>query len=74
MTDSLGIDSSSVPLLATAIVNHLRQGHCVTRKKLPSPVFFTDYIFLSLNQTSDLHVIGNSKRKFTYTDTMCAFA
>lgn len=70
MTDSRGIDSSSVPLLASAIVNHLRQGHCVRRRNLPSPAFFTDYIFQSLNRTSDLHVMGNYKHKFTHTETL----
>ncbi|XP_060779201.1 zinc transporter ZIP12-like [Neoarius graeffei] len=57
VTDSRGIDSSSVPLLALAIVNHLRQGHCIRTQNLPSPAFFTDYIFQSLNQTSDLHLM-----------------
>lgn len=71
MTDSRGIDSSSVPLLALAIVNHLRQGHCIRTQNLPSPAFFTDYIFQSLNQTSDLHLMGNYKHKFTHTETLC---
>ncbi|KAB5579533.1 hypothetical protein PHYPO_G00196120 [Pangasianodon hypophthalmus] len=57
VTDSRGVESSSVPLLAAAIVNHLRQGRCVRRRNLPSPAFFTDYIFQSLNRTSDLYVM-----------------
>ncbi|KAL7879982.1 hypothetical protein SRHO_G00022360 [Serrasalmus rhombeus] len=57
VTDSRGVDSSSVPRLAAAIINHLRQGHCVSRRNLPSPAFFTDYIFQSLNRTSDLHIM-----------------
>ncbi|XP_072543009.1 zinc transporter ZIP12-like [Salminus brasiliensis] len=57
MTDSRGVDSSSVPRLAAAIISHLRQGHCISLRNLPSPAFFTDYIFQSLNRTSDLHVM-----------------
>ncbi|XP_060730097.1 zinc transporter ZIP12-like [Tachysurus vachellii] len=57
VTDNRGVASSSVPLLAAAIVNHLRHGHCLRRRDLPSPAFFIDYIFQSLNRTSDLHVI-----------------
>ncbi|XP_035392536.1 zinc transporter ZIP12 isoform X2 [Electrophorus electricus] len=56
VTDSRGVESSSVPRLAAAIIYHLRKGHCVSRRNLPSPAFFTDYIFQSLNRTSDLHV------------------
>lgn len=72
MTDSRGVDASSVPLLAAAIINHLRQGHCVMRQILPSPAFFTDYIFQSLNRTSDLHVMGNYKhiQVHTYRSTV----
>ncbi|KAG9274076.1 zinc transporter ZIP12 isoform X1 [Astyanax mexicanus] len=57
VTDSRGLDSSSVPRLAAAIISHLRQGHCISRRNLPSPAFFTDYIFQSLNRTSDLHIM-----------------
>ncbi|XP_058251400.1 zinc transporter ZIP12-like isoform X1 [Hemibagrus wyckioides] len=57
VTDSRGVDSSSVPLLAAAIVNHLHKGHCVKSRDLPSPAFFTDYIFQSLNRTNDLHIM-----------------
>ncbi|KAI4893222.1 hypothetical protein NFI96_010659 [Prochilodus magdalenae] len=57
VTDSRGVDSSSVPQLAASIINHLRQGHCVSRRNLPSPAFFTDYIFQSLNRSSDLHIM-----------------
>ncbi|XP_053537439.1 zinc transporter ZIP12 [Ictalurus punctatus] len=57
VTDSRGVEASSVPLLAAALVHHLRQGHCVRRRNLPLPAFFTDYIFQSLNRTSDLHVM-----------------
>lgn len=58
VTDSRGVDLPSVPLLAATIIGHLRQGHCVTSQILPTPAFFTDYIFQSFNQTSDLYVMG----------------
>lgn len=70
VTDSRGVASSSVPLLAATIVNHLRQGHCVTRQILPSPAFFTDYIFQSLNRSRDLDVMGNYNHKLTHTETL----
>ncbi|XP_053355398.1 zinc transporter ZIP12-like [Clarias gariepinus] len=57
VTDEQGVDSSSVPLLAVAIINHLRQGHCLKKQNLPAPDFFTNYIFYSLNRTSDLHIM-----------------
>lgn len=58
VTDSRGVDSSSVPLLAATIIGHLRQGRCVARQILPTPAFFTDYIFQSFNRTTDLYVMG----------------
>lgn len=48
-----------MPKLAAAIVTHIVQGHCFRRWNLPSPTFFTDYIFKSLNCTSKLQIIGN---------------
>ncbi|XP_053486056.1 zinc transporter ZIP12-like [Ictalurus furcatus] len=72
VTDSRGVEASSVPLLAAALVHHLRQGHCVRRRNLPSPAFFTDYIFQSLNRTSDLHVLGNYKHQVhAYKNAVC---
>lgn len=72
VTDSRGVEASSVPLLAAALVHHLRQGHCVRRRNLPLPAFFTDYIFQSLNRTSDLHVMGNYKHQVhAYKNTVC---
>ncbi|XP_030635017.1 zinc transporter ZIP12-like [Chanos chanos] len=56
VTDHQGIDLSSASRLATAIVNHVLRGDCLSRRNLPSPSFFTDYIFLSLNRTNSLHV------------------
>lgn len=49
---------SSVPRVASAIISHILQGGCFKRKDLPSPAFFTDYIFQSLNRTSNLQIIG----------------
>ncbi|XP_051267184.1 zinc transporter ZIP12-like isoform X1 [Dicentrarchus labrax] len=52
-----GAGVSSVPKLAAAIISHILQGHCFRRKNLPTPAFFTDYIFHSLNRTSNLQII-----------------
>jgi len=56
-----GAGVSSVPKLAAAIISHILQGHCFRRRSSPSPAFFTDYIFQSLNCTSDLQIIGKFK-------------
>ncbi|XP_014036221.1 zinc transporter ZIP12 isoform X2 [Salmo salar] len=56
ITDSQGADPSSVSKLSAAIITHTLQGHCFSKRNLPSPAFFTDYIFQSLNRTSNLHV------------------
>ncbi|XP_029978991.1 zinc transporter ZIP12-like [Sphaeramia orbicularis] len=55
--ESSGADASSAPYVAGAIISHILQGHCFRRRNLPSPAFFTDYIFQSLNCTSDLQII-----------------
>ncbi|XP_074478499.1 zinc transporter ZIP12-like isoform X2 [Sebastes fasciatus] len=52
-----GAGVSSVPKLAAAIISHILQGRCFRQRNLPSPAFFTDYIFQSLNRTSDLQII-----------------
>ncbi|KAF3836365.1 hypothetical protein F7725_028923 [Dissostichus mawsoni] len=52
---------SSVPKLSAAIISHVLQGHCFRHWNLPSPAFFTDYIFQSLNRTSNLQMIGEFK-------------
>ncbi|XP_008296579.1 zinc transporter ZIP12 isoform X2 [Stegastes partitus] len=54
---NLGATASTVPRLAAAIISHVLQGRCFRRRNLPSPAFFTDYIFQSLNRTSNLHII-----------------
>lgn len=58
MKENPGAGESSVPRLAAAIISHILQGHCFGRKNLPSPAFFTDYIFHSLNCTSNLQLLG----------------
>uniref|UniRef100_A0A3P8T9K0 Zinc transporter ZIP12 n=1 Tax=Amphiprion percula TaxID=161767 RepID=A0A3P8T9K0_AMPPE len=52
-----GAAATTVPILAAAIISHILQGHCFRRRNLPSPAFFTDYIFQSLNRTSNLQII-----------------
>ncbi|XP_045901123.1 zinc transporter ZIP12-like isoform X1 [Micropterus dolomieu] len=52
-----GASASSVPKLAAAIISHILQGHCFRWRNLPSPAFFTDYIFQSFNRTSNLQII-----------------
>ncbi|XP_069552414.1 zinc transporter ZIP12-like [Brachyistius frenatus] len=52
-----GAGESAVPRLAAALISHILQGHCFRRRNLPSPAFFTDYIFRSLNCTSNLQII-----------------
>lgn len=52
-----GVEVSSVSKVSSAIISHMLMGHCFKQKNLPSPAFFTDYIFQSLNCTSDLHII-----------------
>lgn len=56
-----GAGMSSVPKLAAAIITHILQGHCFRWRNLPSPAFFTDYIFQSLNCTSNLQIMGKFK-------------
>lgn len=58
--ENRGADESSVPRLAAAIISQILQGHCFRRRNLPSPFFFTDYIFTSLNRTSNLQITGKS--------------
>lgn len=59
--ESPGADMSTVPKLSAAIVTHILLGHCFKQMSLPSPAFFTDYIFQSLNCTSDLQIVDLEK-------------
>lgn len=58
MKENQGVGESSVPKVAAAIISHILQGRCFRQRNLPSPAFFTDYIFQSLNRTSNLQIIG----------------
>lgn len=60
LQENPGAAVSAVPRVASAIISHILQGGCFRRKNLPSPAFFTDYIFQSLNRTSNLQIIGES--------------
>lgn len=53
-----GAGVSAVPKLAAAIISHILQGRCFRQRNLPSTAFFTDYIFQSLNRTSNLQIMG----------------
>ncbi|XP_056869641.1 zinc transporter ZIP12-like isoform X1 [Takifugu flavidus] len=55
--EDIGVGASSVPKLAAAIITHILQGHCIRHQELPSPAFFTDYIFQTLNRTSNLQIL-----------------
>lgn len=60
LQENPGAAASAVPRLASAIISHILQGGCFRKKNLPSPAFFTDYIFQSLNRTSNLQIMGES--------------
>ncbi|KAM6900558.1 zinc transporter ZIP12-like [Xenentodon cancila] len=51
---SSGAGLTAVPRLAAAIISHILQGHCFSWRNLPSPAFFTEYIFHSQNCTRNL--------------------
>lgn len=61
LQESPGAGVSFVPQMASAIITHILLGGCFRRRNLPSPGFFTDYIFQSLNRTSNLQIIGKFK-------------
>ncbi|XP_053571677.1 zinc transporter ZIP12 [Bombina bombina] len=47
-------DEKMLPKLAEKIISLSIQGVCLRKKQLPSSNFFTDFIFQSLNRTSEL--------------------
>ncbi|KAM8967619.1 zinc transporter ZIP12 [Pelodytes ibericus] len=51
---SIGADKVTLPRLAEAILTLSIQHVCIRRILLPNADFFTDYIFQSLNRTSEL--------------------
>ncbi|XP_077592287.1 zinc transporter ZIP12-like [Stigmatopora nigra] len=48
---------TSVAKVSAAIIRHLLQGHCFAQRNLPPPAFFTNFIFKSLNRTSELELL-----------------
>lgn len=53
-----GAGITTVPRLAATIINYILRGYCFSQRNLPSPAFFTEYIFQSLNCTNNLQIIG----------------
>ncbi|XP_019748826.1 zinc transporter ZIP12 isoform X2 [Hippocampus comes] len=52
-----GATMASAAKMSAAIISHLLQGPCFAQRNLPPPAFFTNYIFHSLNRTSELQVL-----------------
>ncbi|XP_037549867.1 zinc transporter ZIP12-like [Nematolebias whitei] len=56
-----GVRVTLVPKVAAIIISYILRGYCFTQRNLPSPTFFTDYIFQSLNSTNNLQIIDLEK-------------
>ncbi|XP_041039880.1 zinc transporter ZIP12-like [Carcharodon carcharias] len=50
----LGADEITAPRLAGAIITSILQGLCIRGLDLPKPHFFTEFIFRSLNSTTNI--------------------